>query len=154
MPYMSQSLVQIPIQLVFSTHHRLPLLADVSQRNELHRYMHGICRSLGSPATRINGPADHVHVLCALGKQRCVSDLVRDLKSCSSRWFSDRFPQAADFHWQKGYGAFAVSPSAVSEVVRYIEKQEEHHRVFSYKDEFRKLCVDAGVVIDERYVWE
>ena len=105
-------------------------------------------------AIRINGPADHVHVLCKLGKQSCVSDLVRELKSCSSKWFNCRFSDVFDFHWQKGYGAFAVSPSAVPEVIRYIENQEAHHRIFSFKDEFLKMCEEEGLVIDERYIWE
>ncbi|MGC9450211.1 MAG: transposase [Oceanipulchritudo sp.] len=151
---MPQSLVHIPIQIVFSTRHRQPWLADREQRVELYRYMHGICRNLGCPAIKINGPSDHVHVLCSLRRQTAIADLVRDLKSCSSKWSHERFDDLRDFHWQKGYGAFASSPSAVPEVIRYIENQEAHHRKISFKEEFRSMCNEAGLVIDERYVWE
>jgi REP element-mobilizing transposase RayT len=151
---MAQSLVQIPVHLVFSTRNRAELLLEVAKRVHMHRYLHGICKNMGSPALRINGPSDHVHLLCFLGKQQCPCDLVRDLKSCSSKWFRETYPDVGDFHWQKGYGAFGIGMSAVPDVVRYIENQEAHHRSFSFQDEFRKLCADAGVVIDERYVWE
>jgi REP element-mobilizing transposase RayT len=151
---MPQSLVQIPIQLVFSTHHRQPLLTDLDQRHELHRYMSGICRNLGSPAICINGPDDHVHVLCYLGKEQRICDLVRDLKSNSCKWYHRRFPHPPDFHWQKGYGAFGANPNDLTTLVKYILNQEEHHRQISFKEEIRRLCREADVVIDERYVWE
>ena len=59
-----------------------------------------------------------------------------------------------EFQWQKGYGAFAVSESDITRVKNYIADQENHHRKILFKDEFRKLCHEANMVIDERYVWE
>jgi hypothetical protein len=37
------------------------------------------------------------------------------------------------FAWQKGYGAFSVSSSNVSTVIRYIDQQEAHHKKKSLK---------------------
>ena len=59
-----------------------------------------------------------------------------------------------EFHWQKGYGAFAVSESDIPRVKKYIVDQQNHHRKTDFKDEFRKLCQEANMVIDERYAWE
>ena len=151
---MGQSLVHIPVHIVFSTRYRLPSLSDRQKRSEIHRYLFGICRNIGSPALRINGPADHVHILCSLGKQQCICDLVREIKSCSSKSFRAKSDDTKDFQWQKGYGAFAVSPTSVTKVMRYIENQEIHHRRISFKDEFRNICNEAGQSIDERYVWD
>ena len=39
-------------------------------------------------------------------------------------------------------------------LIKYIENQEEHHKQESFKDEFRRLCKNYGVEIDERYVWD
>ena len=40
------------------------------------------------------------------------------------------------------------------DVIAYIENQEEHHKHESFKDEFRRLCKQHDVEIDERYVWD
>jgi len=57
-------------------------------------------------------------------------------------------------YWQVGYGAFSVSQSNVPHVKAYIANQEEHHRRFSYQDEFRALLRRHEIEFDERYVWD
>lgn len=152
--FMPQSLVQLHVHVVFSTASRQPLLHDMTIRRQMHKYLHGVCRNLDSPALKIDGPSDHVHLLCRMGKQRNVSDLVRDLKRSSSHWIRKSQLLETPFSWQRGYGAFSASAAELAMLVEYIENQEAHHRQFSFKDEFRKLCQENGLVVDERYVWE
>ncbi len=45
-------------------------------------------------------------------------------------------------------------PIKVKQTKRHIANQKEHHKRFSFKDEFRELCKRYGVSIDERYVWD
>lgn len=59
-----------------------------------------------------------------------------------------------EFGWQHGYGAFSVSEAHANAVVSYIQNQHEHHKKWSYQEEFRKLMQEIGVEIDERYVWD
>ena len=59
-----------------------------------------------------------------------------------------------DFVWQRGYGAFSVSQSNVDKVREYIRNQEHHHRSMTFQEEFRRICAQHGVEIDERYVWD
>jgi putative transposase len=151
---MPQSLVQIYAHLVFSTKGRAPFLKDREFRIQTHAYLAGICNNLESPAIQIGGVEDHVHILCRLSKQGDLSSLVRDLKRDSSKWIKDTRPSLNDFHWQGGYGAFSISPSHVSGLTNYIVNQEEHHKTESFQDEFRRLCVKYGLVIDEQYVWD
>jgi hypothetical protein len=47
------------------------------------------------------------------------------IKSNSSKWMKGT---QRTFAWQKGYGAFSVSSSNVSMVIRYIDQQEAHHK--------------------------
>lgn len=47
-----------------------------------------------------------------------------------------------------------VSESNVPAVVRYIENQEEHHRVTTFQDEYRALLKKHGIAFDETYVWD
>jgi hypothetical protein len=55
-------------------------------------------------------------------------------------------------YMQKGYGAFSVSSSNVSAVIRYIDQQEAHHKKKSFDDEFIALLKKHGVEFDPRYV--
>jgi REP element-mobilizing transposase RayT len=151
---MPQSLAQIYLHLVFSTKHRQPDLTDVDFRERIHAYLAGTCQNLGSPAIKVGGVADHVHILCRLGKTTSVAELVRELKRESSKWIKAENPKLSHFHWQEGYGAFSISPSHVPALTEYIATQEEHHRRTTFQDEFRQLCQKYGIAIDERYVWD
>ena len=151
---MPQSFAQIYLHLVFSTKDRRPFLQDSDVQSELHAYLGGICRDVDCPSFIVGGVADHVHILCHLGRTITVADLVRELKRESSKWLKERFPQQAEFHWQSGYGAFSISPSHVPAVKEYIRTQEEHHRTVTFQDELRTLLTKYGVQWDERYVWD
>ncbi len=151
---MPQSLAQIYVHLVFSTKERQPLLLDGAFRKQTHAYLAGICQRQDSPALIIGGVADHVHILNRLGRTIDLAALVREIKRESSKWIKENDPRLRGFQWQAGYGAFSISPSHVDALVRYIEDQEEHHRVVSFQDEFRRICKKYGVEIDERYVWD
>jgi putative transposase len=139
---------------VFSTKSRAPFLKDAEFRERTHAYLKGICDNQGSPSLRIGGTEDHIHILCRLSKSLDVATLIRELKRESSKWIKEENPRLGDFHWQKGYGAFSVSPSHVPALIEYIVKQEEHHRRESFQDEFRRLCKKYGIETDERYVWD
>jgi hypothetical protein len=39
-------------------------------------------------------------------------------------------------------------------VTEYIAKQEEHHQVKSFQDEFRAMLKKHRIDWDEKYVWE
>ena len=151
---MPQSLVQLYVHIVYSTKHRKPFLKDREFRDRTQRYLAGICKGLHCPALIVGGVEDHVHVLCRLGKNVPVADLVRDLKRDSSKWVKREEPRLADFHWQQGYGAFSISPSHVEALKQYILQQEDHHRRATFQDEFRRLCEKYGLAMDERYVWD
>lgn len=151
---MPQSLAKLNVHIVFSTKHRHPFFTDLSLRNHVHAYLSGICRNMSCCPTEINGMNDHVHILCNLGRQVCIADLIRNLKSNSSKWIHGEYDSLHDFKWQKGYGAFAVSESIIPRVRIYIQNQEIHHQNQSFQEEFRKLCKAYNLVIDDRYVWE
>jgi REP element-mobilizing transposase RayT len=151
---MPQSLVQIYLHIVFSTKDRAAFLQNEELRNNLHAYLGGVCRNLKSPSIVVGGALDHVHILCRLSKIGSVSELVRELKRDSSKWVKQQKRDLSAFYWQKGYGAFSISPSHVDALVEYIKNQSEHHKRETFQDEFRRLCKKYGVELDERYCWE
>jgi REP element-mobilizing transposase RayT len=151
---MSQSLVQIYLHVVFSTKDRKRFLAEQELRNRLHAYLFGCCRNQKSPSLIIGGVEEHVHILCRLSKSVSVAALIRELKRESSKWIKTQAKDLCGFSWQQGYGAFSISPSHVEPLKRYSAGQEQHHRRETFQDEFRRLCHQYGVPIDERYVWD
>ena len=72
----------------------------------------------------------------------------------TSKWIKRQDGDLRDFHWQRGYGAFSVSPGNLPALIEYIDHQEEHHRAETFQDEFRRFLGKYGVEFDERYVWD
>jgi acetylornithine/succinyldiaminopimelate/putrescine aminotransferase len=100
--------------------------------------MGGIIRNLAGQALIVNGIVDHVHLLVWLPPTVAVAEALRVLKANSSRWVHDTQGHRT-FAWQASYGAFSVSHSNTSVVVKYIQEQEEHHRRISFQEEFLTL---------------
>ena len=80
-----------------------------------------------------------------------LAEAMQKLKANSSRWLAE---QGVSFAWQKGYGAFSVSPSLAETVKTYVRNQEEHHRRRSFDDEFLALLRKSGIEFDGRYVFD
>jgi putative transposase len=150
---MPQSLARLHIHLVFSTKGREPVLADAI-RDSLHRYMAVVLQNLGCPTVLINSVEDHVHLLFDLGRTVPISKAVEEVKKSSSKWLKTQGRLFADFSWQAGYGAFAVSESNVSAVREYIARQREHHRKKTFQEEYRQFLERHRIEFDERYVWD
>ncbi len=137
--------------IIFSTRDRTPIIAN-PRRERLHAYLGGVVRNVGGVPEAIGGVADHVHLLIGLRATHCLADVVRDVKSVSSRWARDEMRDAL-FTWQEGYGAFTVSPSQIETVRRYIAGQEEHHRGRTFQEEYVEFLQRSGVEYDERFLW-
>ncbi len=151
---MSQSLSNILIHLVYSTKDRRPFLRDSGAREELYKYLATCYKTLESPALLINATEDHIHTLFSLSRNYAVKTVVGKTKADSSLWIKDLGPAFRDFAWQGGYGAFSVSASNREQVLRYIQDQEQHHKRMTFQEEYRRICAQHGVPIDERYVWD
>lgn len=138
--------------VIFSTKNRDPQITE-EIRPRLYPYIGGIVRGETGCLLSIGGMPDHVHLLISLGRTISIAELVRLIKSNSSRWVHDTFTNHA-FAWQAGYGAFSVSQSQLTVVRQYIDTQAEHHRTMNYQDEFRGLLRKHEIEWDERYVWD
>jgi REP element-mobilizing transposase RayT len=150
---MAHSFANLLCHVIFSTKDRQPFL-DVELRGRLFPYMGGILREVECIGLSINGPSDHVHLLIKMPATKALADVLRVLKTNSSKWVHDNWPNGKDFAWQAGYGAFSVSQSNADEVKRYIADQEEHHKRFTFQQEFVAFLKRHGIEYSERYIWE
>lgn len=142
---------RIVLHVVFSTKDRAPVITpDLQPR--LYDYMGGILRAEGATLFAIGGMPDHIHVLLRMRTDAALADLMRTLKGRSSHWVHETFPEHAAFGWQDGYSAFSVSRSQEAVVKQYIERQEEHHRVRTFRVELIEFLDAHGVEYDPRYI--
>ena len=138
---------------MFSTKGRTETLLK-QHLQDVHAYVAEILNNNHCPAIAVGGTANHIHILFIQSKIMTLSDVVRLVKSNSSKWINERTGKYNIFAWQDGYGAFSISQSHVEAVKAYIAHQEEHHHHVSFQDEFRRLCKLFDVNLDERYAWD
>ncbi|WP_395741804.1 transposase [Prosthecobacter sp.] len=93
--------------LVFSTKNREPWLSPPA-RSCVHEYVGGIIRSSNGIAHAAGGTGDHIHIAAGLRATHCLADVMREVKSESSRWIHEEL-LLAGFAWQEGYGAFTFA---------------------------------------------
>lgn len=137
--------------IIFSTKDRYPCISE-SWEKRLYEYLGGIIRQLGGVAETIGGTSDHVHILISLKATHNVAEIMRKLKSNSSKWIHDSI-DLSFWGWQEGYGAFTVSRSDIENVKMYIRNQKAHHCRTSFKEEYMNLLREWGIDFDERYLW-
>jgi putative transposase len=87
-----------------------------------------VCRDLNAKALRVGGVADHLHIVTALPRTLSQAAMVETVKKTSSKWIKGLDPKYRGFYWQRGYGAFSVSPSQLDAVLEFVANQEAHHR--------------------------
>lgn len=119
----------------------------------MHAYLATICRDLDADLVWVGGVADHVYILSSLPRTLSQAELIERIKKTSSKWIKAVDVRYRGFFWQRGYGAFSVSPSQLDSVLEYVRQQEEHHRKRTFQEEYREFLRKHNVEFDERYVW-
>lgn len=76
------------------------------------------------------------------------------MKRDTSKFIKKLDREYENFFWQGGYGLFSVSPSNKTKVIKYIEKQMEHHKKMSFQQEFRAFLKEYGIKYNENYIWD
>jgi len=142
---------QILYQIVFSTKNREKALIKVN-REKLNRYIWGILNNKKCVLYRINGVEDHIHLATHIHPTIAVSSLIKDIKVSSSIWMKEQGLFPAFTAWQKGYGAFTYSIKEKEALVNYINNQEAHHKIMSFREEYIKLLKVHKIDFDEKYL--
>jgi putative transposase len=149
----SNTYSQLHVQLVFAVKFRKALIHQDWQI-ELYKYISGIIAEKKHKLICINGMTDHIHILIGWRPHESLSDIVRDIKRSSSLWINQSEFCKERFEWQSGFGAFSYSKSALPNVIRYIENQQQHHQKKSFVKEYVNLLEEHGVEYDQRYIFK
>jgi len=93
----------LQFHVVFSTKDRKRWLTSDLQRR-LYDFIGGIIRGEKGVLHEIGGMPDHVDLLIGWRTDESLAALMRNVKSRSSLWVHQTFPQWQSFAWQAGYG--------------------------------------------------
>jgi REP element-mobilizing transposase RayT len=146
------SYVNLNYHIVFSTKSRKPLLTD-EQVQDVAKYIGGILSNRKGCLFLGNGMPDHIHLICSLHPDSCVSETARAIKANSSRWIHETYSELRTFDWQDGYSAFSVSYSGVDRVIQYIRGQQEHHKKMTFEEELLLLLKKHKIPFKPEYVF-
>jgi len=149
---MANTYTQIYIQTVFAVENRACLLKD-PWREELHKYITGIVQNNKHKMIAINSIHDHIHIFIGMKPIQSLSDLLQDIKGDSSSWINKKGLISGKFRWQQGYGAFSYSHSQISSLVNYIQNQQAHHKIKTFRQEYIEFLDNFNVPYDERYIF-
>lgn len=148
---MANTYTQIYIHLVFAVKNSNSLI-PAYHLPRVFSYIGGTLAKLGHKPIEIGGIDSHVHILIGLDVKQSVADMVRDLKSATSRFINDSHIIPYRFEWQAGYGCFSYSQSHIENVRAYIRNQHQHHKSTTLEAEMRDMLSKFNIVFDEKYI--
>jgi putative transposase len=150
---MANTYTQLSIHAVFAVKYRENIITK-EWRASLHKYISGIIQNTGAKPFAVGGWLDHVHIFCSLPPTLSTTELLRIVKTNSSKYINESGFTKRNFEWQKGYGAFSYARSQRDKVIKYIINQELHHSTQSFKQEYFEMLKKHEVEFEEKYVFE
>lgn len=137
---------------VFGVKYRLGLI-DPRWQSKLYAVIGQTVLRTGCQPIAIGGVKDHVHVLVSMGNNApAPKDIVRTIKSVSSKWINDKRLCIGNFAWQEGSARFSYAQRDVAMITNYINNQEKHHYNMSFRDEVQKLLQASHIKYQYEYL--
>lgn len=149
---MANTYTQIYLHVVFAVSARTCVI-NAERKEELQKYITGIVAGQGQTLIAVYCMPDHTHILLGLNPDVAPSALIGKIKSGSSNHINEQRWLDCRFSWQEGFGAFSVSHSHVSRVVRYIHDQGQHHQRKSFQSEYIDFLKRHQISHDARYTF-
>jgi REP element-mobilizing transposase RayT len=149
---MANTYTQIYIQTVFVEKYRQALIQP-EWEHDLHRVIGHQINEQGGKSIIVNGISDHVHCFFHLKPTQNLSEMMKHVKSKSSKWINDQKFLKHHFSWQSGFGGFSYGHSQKSQVYNYIHNQKTHHQKISFAEEYQKLLNSFEIDYNEQYLF-
>ncbi len=123
---------------VFTTYKRLPIISE-KHRIRIEKYITGIVNHNASKLYAIYANPEHVHFLVSRSASIAEQELASIVGDSSEKFINANKLVNGQFKWQQSASAFSVSKSNVDKVCKYILNQPEHHKRYSFEDEYQKF---------------
>ncbi len=150
---MANTFTQMYVQLVFAVSKREALIPNV-HKETIHKYITGVITNRGQKLIAINLMPDHIHIFVGFKPTIKISDLVRDVKTSSSKFITLNRYTSKPFKWQSGYGGFTYAHSQIDAVCKYIQNQETHHTNKTFKEEYLEFLEKFEIPFEEQYLFK
>jgi REP element-mobilizing transposase RayT len=150
---MANTYTQINIHAIFSIKGRENIITR-NFREDLFKYISGILNQNNQYSLAVNGYKDHVHLFFELHPTKALADIIRIVKTNSSKWINENSFVKGKFSWQEGYGAFSYARSQRDDVIKYIMNQEKHHEKRTFREEYYDLLKKFQIEFNDHYVFE
>jgi len=150
---MAQSLSILYVHIIFHIKNEQVIICQEDEE-ELYAYLGGMIKQCFSYPIKIGGTENHIHVLANMSKNISLAKFIEEIKKNSSRWIKAKGEHYKNFAWQGGYAGYSVSQSKIEIVKKYIERQKEHHKKETFKEEYLKFLNEYGIDYDENYLWK
>ena len=150
---MADTYTQLYIHIIFAVKNSQSLIPK-QHKAALHQYITRIITHKKQRVIEINSMPDHLHLLVGITPDIAVSDLVRDVKSNSSRWINRQAWVIDRFAWQTGFAAFSYAHAQLDAAVRYINNQEVRHSRQTFKEEYLEFLRRFEVPYNPKYVFD
>ena len=121
------SVSKLVVHLVFTTKYRRRLFTG-EMISQIREAIESACEKLECQLIEMDGEEDHVHILIAYPPKICVSVMVNNLKSISSRRLRlanpDLKKQSANGTlWSRSYFACSAGGASIDVIKKYVESQ-------------------------------
>ena len=149
---MANTYHQVYLQTVFAVKYRNAVLHS-KWRPDLFAVIGNLINETHCKTIIVGGVEDHVHCFLGLKPSVSISELMKTVKSKSSKYFNDNKLTLDRFEWQEGYGVFSYSQSHIDRVYKYILNQENHHKSKTFNDEYIELLQAFNIDYDKQYIF-
>ncbi len=132
------SYIKIWIHAVWGTKNRLPLLKEPVLTQVCNHILNNANKK-GIYIDTINGYDEHIHTLTLLKHDLTISRQMQLLKGESAFWINKNNIAKANFEWADKYFAASVSDDKIDKVRAYIANQQEHHKRYTFAEEYKSF---------------
>jgi REP element-mobilizing transposase RayT len=150
---MANTYHQIYLQTIFAVKYRKAVV-DKTWKEKLFAVIGNLINETNCKTIIVNRVEDHIHCFIGLKPVVAVSELMKTVKAKSSKYINDHSLTPEHFEWQEGYGVFSYSQKDVDTVYKYIQHQEEHHKVQTFRQGYLELLKEFKVEYDEQYTFQ
>lgn len=140
---MLHSYTKIIVHFIWATKNRQKLLSK-EIRAVVQAHIANCAKENNILLDSISVQTDHVHALIYLLSTQQVDQITKLIKGETSHWINENNMIPQKFSWQRGYGAFSVSPSHADIIRNYIKNQDEHHRRKTFHEEYNAILKKYG----------
>ena len=144
---------QLYVHIVFAVRNRVNAI-NKETRQTIYKYISGIITEKNNKSIIINGTENHIHILIGLNPLCSISELVKEIKRCSTIFINQNNMVMGKFYWQEGYGVFSYGKSQLSSIYNYIKNQEEHHKRKTFKEEYISILEKFDIDYNPKYLFE